>query len=72
MPRPRNVKQRPSRDIVSPLRDDQYDDINAALDKLHRVCADAGEKEREAERLLQESISELLRPARVAAGERCG
>lgn len=71
MPRPRNVKRR-SRDIVTPLRDDQYDDINAALDKLHRVCADAGEREREAEQRRQDAAAALLRPARVAAGERCG
>lgn len=71
MPRPRTTKRR-SRDIVSPLRDDQYDSINAEMERMHAEAKETAAQDREDEQQLQEAAAALLRPARVAAGERCG
>jgi hypothetical protein len=46
---------------IGPATRAKHEAINAALEKLHRDCAEAAVEEREKERALNDSITVMLR-----------
>lgn len=52
---------------MSPNTRRKHEARNAEYERLHRICAEAAEEEREKDRALQDKITAWLRPAREEA-----